>query len=157
MRSGSLHNNLKSEIVNWGKSIVLAFALFVIFIGTLVTVCVRQDISLVTRDYYKEELAYQQQIDRISHTARLSIRPALSVEHGYLLKVDYADLSKVDTGELELFRPSDAAMDKRFKLTKTAETSVYFSTSGMEKGMYRARLRWTMDGEQFFLEQVIHL
>ena len=53
--------------------------------------------------------------------------------------------------------PSDAALDKRFKLARTAETSVYFSTSGMEKGMYRARLRWTMDGEEFFLEQVIHL
>lgn len=143
--------------MNWGKSIILAFVLFVAFIGTLVTVCVRQDISLVTRDYYKEELAYQQQIDRISHTARLSHKPTLSLEQGYLLKVDYSDLSMVDGGELELFRPSDAALDKRFKLPKTDETSVYFSTSGMKKGMYRARLRWTMNGEQFFLEQVIHL
>lgn len=135
----------------------MAFVLFTAFIGTLVAVCVRQDINLVTKDYYKEELVYQQQIDRISLTAKLSHKPTLSVEQGYLLKVHYADLSKVDHGELELFRPSDPALDKRFKIAKTDETAVYFSTSGMGKGMYRARLRWTMNGEQFFIEQVIHL
>ena len=45
--------------MNWGKSIVLAFVLFAVFIGVLVAVCVREDISLVSRNYYNEELDYQ--------------------------------------------------------------------------------------------------
>jgi hypothetical protein len=40
--------------MNWGKWIIVSFVLFAGFIGTLVTVCVRQDISLVSKDYYKE-------------------------------------------------------------------------------------------------------
>lgn len=143
--------------MNWGKSIILAFVLFAGFIATLVTVCVRQDVSLVTKDYYQEELAYQQQMDRMAQTSKLAQQPVLSVEQGYLLKVDYANLSAVDEGTLELFRPSDAALDRHFKLRKTDDTALFFSTSGMEKGMYRARLRWMMDGKEFYLEQVIHL
>ena len=51
--------------MNWGKSIVLSFVLFAAFIVTLVTVCLRQDISLVSKEYYKEELQYENQLTRL--------------------------------------------------------------------------------------------
>jgi hypothetical protein len=143
--------------MNWGKSIVLAFVIFTVFIATLVTVCVRQDISLVTKDYYQEELAYQGQIDRMAHTAMLSEKPDIKIQHGNLLIVSYEDFARVQSGSLQLFRPSDPAMDRQFKFRKTAETSLYFSTDGMKKGMYRARLKWTMDGNDFYLEKVVNL
>lgn len=142
--------------MNWGKSIIVAFILFAAFIGTLVTICVRQDIHLVTKDYYREELAYQRQIDRMSHTAMLTDKPSIKVE-GDLLNVAYTDLSRIQYGELRLFRPSDSRMDKLFELRKSTEASQYFSTAGMHKGMYRARLQWTLNGEEFFMEQVIYL
>jgi hypothetical protein len=143
--------------MNWGKSIIAAFILFGAFIATLVTICVRQDINLVTKDYYREELEYQRQIDRIAHTAMLSERPSIKVEGGGLLKIIYPDFARVQNGALELFRPSDARMDRKFELKRTKELSQFVSTAGMIKGMYRARLRWTMNGEEFFLEQVIYL
>lgn len=143
--------------MNWGKSIILAFLLFISFIATLVTVCVRQDVNLVTKDYYKEELVYQRQIDRMAHTAMLEQKPEIAIEEGYLLKVTYRDFNKLNEGVIQLFRPSDPAMDKEFELRKSPDDVQFFSTAGMNKGMYRARVRWTMDGEDYFLEQVIHL
>lgn len=143
--------------MNWGKSIVVAFILFAAFIGTLVTICVRQDLHLVTKDYYKEELQYQQQIDRLSHTARLTDKPTIKVEDGNFLRIVYSDFSKVQNGILHLFRPSDARMDKQFELKRTSGLSQLFSTEGMTKGMYRARLQWTMNGQEFFVEEVIQL
>lgn len=143
--------------MNWGKSIVLAFVLFGAFIATLVTICMQQDVSLVTKDYYREELAYQRQIDRMAQTATLSEKPVIQLEGPNLLKVSYREFSKVRKGALELFRPSDPALDKHFVLPKTSEPSLYFSTEGLEKGMYRARLRWSMNGREFFLEEVIRL
>ena len=53
--------------MNWGKWIIVSFVLFAAFIGILVVICVRQDISLVSKNYYQEELAYQQQIDRMNN------------------------------------------------------------------------------------------
>ena len=143
--------------MTWGKSIILAFSLFGAFIATLVTVCVRQDISLVTKDYYKEELVFQHQIDRVKETALLSEKPFIQVEGKKLLKITYGDFSAVDQGALELFRPSDPGMDKAFALKKTSERTQFFSTQGMVKGMYRARLRWNMRGKEYFVEQVIQL
>ena len=143
--------------MNWGKSIIVAFVLFGSFIATLVTVCMRQDANLVTKEYYKEELQYQNHIDRLAHTAMLDQKPVLTIEGGYILKVTYRDFNKVSEGVIHLFRPSDPNMDKEFEFRKTNEDVQFFSTEGMSKGMYRARVRWKMQGEDFFLEQVIHL
>ena len=143
--------------MNWGRSIILAFVLFGAFIATLVTVCMCQDVNLVTKDYYKEELAYQNQIDRLAHTAMLEHKPQLQIEGGYILKVTYSDFDKLNAGVIQLFRPSDPALDKEFELRKSSENVQFFSTAGMAKGMYRAKVKWTMNGEDFFLEQVIHL
>ena len=143
--------------MNWGKSIVLAFILFAAFIGALVTICMQQDISLVTRDYYKEELDYQTQINRISHTTTLSEKPSIQVENGDIIKVHYPDFHAIQSGELHLFRPSDPKMDKQFDLRRSTDALQYFSTAGMERGMYRARMKWTMNGEEFYIEHVINL
>ena len=93
-------------IMNWGKSIVLAFVLFAIFIGVLVTVCVRQDISLVTRDYYKEDLDYQSQMDRERNAEQLSEKPKIELVDNQSLRVAF-DFSKFDAGKLVLYSPSD--------------------------------------------------
>ena len=143
--------------MNWGKSIILAFILFAGFIAALVTVCVRQDISLVTKDYYKEELAYQQQIDRITNSANLLTKPVIVLENKKLLKISFSDFSRVDKGTLKLFRPSDPAMDKQFEIKNSTGTAQYFSVEGLQTGMYRARVQWTMDGKEFYFEEIVQL
>ena len=143
--------------MNWGNSIILAFLLFAAFIATLVTICMRQDVSLVTSEYYEEELDYQAQIDRIAHTTTLSEKPSIQVESGDIIKVHYADFHSIQRGELHLFRPSDPKMDKEFDLRRSAEGLQYFSTAGMERGMYRARMTWTLHGQEFYIEHVINL
>ena len=65
--------------MNWGNGIIFSFVLFAIFIAILVTVCVRQDISLVSSDYYQEELKYQDQITRINNTSKLDTQPVIKI------------------------------------------------------------------------------
>ena len=143
--------------MSWGKCIILAYILFGAFIATLVSVCINQDVNLVSREYYKEELAFQKQIDRISHTATLTETPVIETENERLLMVSYTHFENVEDGRLQLFRPSDPEMDRNFEVMKSQHDRQYFSTDGLTKGMYRARFRWTMNGESYFVEQVIHL
>ena len=58
--------------MHYGKSIVVAFILFAMFIGTLVTVCIREDVNLVSPDYYEEELAHGQKIRLLPMRIHLS-------------------------------------------------------------------------------------
>ena len=143
--------------MNWGKWIIVSFVLFAAFIATLVTVCVREDISLVSKDYYKEELAYQDQIDRVQNASVLMKKPVIKVVDKTTLQVDFDQFNKIENGELRLFRPSDAAMDKKFQLKASSISTQQFSIENLDKGMYRARMVWTMGGKEFFIEEIIFI
>lgn len=142
--------------MNWGKWIVVAFVLFTLFIGTLVTICVREDVSLVAPDYYKQELDYQHQIERSQNGAQLATKPEITISNNQL-QVSYANFSQVEKGELKLFRPSDARLDKIYSLASSNGSTQTFDISTQQRGMYKASLSWTMDGKEYFLEETIYL
>jgi hypothetical protein len=142
--------------MTWGKSIILAFVLFAAFMAILVTVCLRQDVSLVANEYYAEELVFQQQIDRISNTNELKQLPRITLD-GDTLTLSFKGFPVVEKGQLQLFRPSNPAFDRLFEFRRIHDTFRSFSTKGLIKGMYRARMQWTMQGKEFFFEQIIYL
>ncbi|HEU5290471.1 MAG TPA: FixH family protein [Cyclobacteriaceae bacterium] len=142
--------------MNWGKWIVVSFILFAIFIGTLVFVCVREDISLVANDYYKQELDFQKQIERDKNTLALSVKPDISVVNSSVL-IAYKELSNLQQGELKLFKPSNAASDLIFAIKSTADTVLIFDLHDHEKGMYKAQFKWSMNNREYYLEKTIYL
>ncbi len=51
--------------MSWGNKIAIAYSLFVVLMITLVTMCIKQkDIFLVSDDYYKQEIEFQDRIDK---------------------------------------------------------------------------------------------
>lgn len=142
--------------MNWGKSIVVAFVLFALFIGVLVFVCVKQDISLVSKNYYQEELAYQQQMERMKNTEDLDVKPAMKVVDGQL-EIRFVDFDQLEKGELKLFRPSDVSLDKSFPLTATTDVIQQIDVAHLPAGMYKAKLQWAMNGKEYYLESIINL
>jgi hypothetical protein len=142
--------------MNFGKWIVVAFILFAAFIATLVTVCVRQDVSLVSKDYYKEELGYQDQIHRLNNTAALAEKPVIKITD-HALQVEFTQFAQVETGELKLFCPSNAKMDRIFTVAASDETTRTFEINNLQKGMYRAKLFWKMNGKEFYQEEIIYI
>ena len=142
--------------MNWGKSIVLAFVLFAIFIGVLVTVCVRQDISLVTRDYYKEDLDYQSQMDRERNAEQLSEKPKIELVDNQSLRVAF-DFSQFDAGKLVLYSPSDIRQDQTFNLETTSSPFQIFSLGSLKKGNYMIKMTWSANGKEFYFEKSIYI
>jgi len=142
--------------MNWGKWIIVAFVLFAAFIGTLVTVCVKQDVSLVSRTYYQDELVFDQQIARIQNVSALSKKPVITKSNG-VIEVSFDRFSEMEKGTLTLFRPSDSTKDKSFAIEQDASSKQTFPVDGMAGGMYRARLQWTMGDKEYFLEEIIYI
>jgi hypothetical protein len=143
--------------MNWGQWIIVSFIVFAAFIATLVTVCLRQDVSLVSKDYYKEELVYQDQIGRIKNASLLAIKPTIKIINQNTLQIGFDQFNEIKKGELQLFRPSNAAMDQKFYFSASDTPTQQFSTETLDKGMYRARMVWTMQGKEFFIEEVIFI
>jgi hypothetical protein len=140
-------------IMNWGKWIIASFILFAVFIATLVTVCMRQDISLVSKDYYKDELAYQEQITRISNTQTLAEKPSISmVSNG--LKISFRQ--PIDRGEVKIFCPSDPKMDRTIQLKLSGDEQLV-DVHSLKRGMYRAKMFWSANSKDYFFEKIINI
>ncbi|HEX6891766.1 MAG TPA: FixH family protein [Chryseolinea sp.] len=142
--------------MNWGKSIVLAFVLFAIFIGVLVTVCVRQDISLVSGDYYNDELKFQEHMDRTRNADQLTHKPEIELLADHSLRVVF-DFQQLDGGKLELYSPSDISEDKIFNLETTNSPFQVFSLGTLKKGNYKVKMTWSSNGKEFYLEKSIYI
>lgn len=140
--------------MSWGNWIIVAFVLFAAFIATLVTVCMKQDVSLVSHDYYKDELNYQEQIVRMNNVNQLQSKPVIQKSGDHLV-LEFNQLRNIENGKLNLFRPSDPGKDKTFTILPANTTQQAFSIRDMAKGMYRARMQWVMHGKEYYLETLI--
>ena len=142
--------------MNWGKSIVLAFILFAVFIGVLVFVCVREDVSLVSKNYYKDDLEYQSQIDRVRNTDELAKKPTIDLVDDQSLRVEF-DFHQFDGGKLVLYSPADISEDKTFKIERTDSPFQVFSVGSLKKGNYKVKMTWTTDGKEYYYEKSIFI
>lgn len=143
--------------MNFGKWIVISFILFAGFIASLVVICVRQDINLVSADYYQEELVHQHKMELIQNAQTLDSLPAFSIVPGAVLLVSFSDFDKIEEGELKLLRPSDNRLDKKFRIKSSTEKTQRYPLDVWSNGLYRASMQWKMDGKEFYYEKVIVL
>lgn len=141
--------------MNIGKWIVVSFVLFATFMAVLVTVCMRQDVSLVSKSYYDEEIQFQDQIEREQNTQLLEKKPSVEL-HGTELTLAWNQDIPVTAASISLFCPSNAKMDRTFSLPE-GNKSQTLELAEMNKGMYRVKLRWTMNNKEFYQEEVINL
>ncbi len=142
--------------MNWSTGIIASFLGFGAFIGILVSVCIRQDISLVSKNYYEEELQYEDQIKRIRNTSQLSQKPTVSIVNN-TVQIQFADGENPERCIIEFFRPSDHTLDKQFTITEWSGHISHLETNAMPKGLYHVKIRWKSNDRDYFLEQPIIL
>ncbi len=138
------------------KWVVAAFVFFGLFIGSLVVICVREDINLVSKDYYQQELKHQDKIIQQVNANLLEDKPQLSFENN-AVKLLFPFSSSLEKGELHVMRPSDDRLDQRFELNAMEGDSQLFPLKIWQKGLYRVSLIWTMEGKDYYYEKVMVL
>lgn len=139
--------------MNWGTGIFITFVVFMGIIITMVVISMKQDINLVASDYYKQELAYQDQIDKMQNATDNSDE----VTFNYLAsKGQFVMSSKVDMeGEAHFYRPSDATKDLKVNFDLKMGSNQVINTEGMDKGLWKVKLTWTKDTKLYYAEKSI--
>jgi len=142
--------------MNWGWRIVIVMAIYMIGIISVVWYAMTLDVNLVTEDYYQEELAYEDQINRLRNTESLAEKPTFtfSADRKYVVLAFPEGLSP-DEGLITLFRPSDFTQDRKFKLELDEENQQGFVTISLMPGLWKAKLLWERDDKSYFQEFVI--
>lgn len=141
--------------MNWAKWIVVAFVLFAIFIAWLVTLTMRQDISLVAVDYYEQELQYQQQLERKNNTLQLQQKPVVAINAQHQLSIIFPEKYRVEGGKVVVFRPSSAQMDEHIQFGQLPDNVLVYQLKKLVRGACRIKLWWRMDNQDYYLEQVV--
>jgi hypothetical protein len=140
--------------MNWGKWIVVSFVLFAGFIAIIVTVSMKQDVSLVSTQYYQDDLEFQKQLDRKNNTAALVNQPEIILS-SERLQVSFPENADMKSGIIKIFRPSDDALDQNFEWQASTESTHVFALKPLDKGAYRIKMTWKGKDKEYYLEKFV--
>ena len=75
----------------------------------------------------------------------------------HTVQIEFNQFNAIENAELQIFCPSNDRMDRKFLVKASSEPVQVFQLDPLQKGMHRAKLRWEMNGKEFFLEEVIYI
>jgi len=141
---------------NWGTGIVIAMALFIVFILSFVykTIAIdKYEHHLVSEDYYKDELYYQEEIDKLNNASKLSENITLSnSSQGITIQFpENLDFNKIK-GTIYFLRRSNYKLDfdKEIKLN---DHFTIIPDSLLVSGKWIIKIDWQYNDEKYLLKE----
>jgi len=141
--------------INWGTGILIGIIIFVVLSVTMTVIFMTQDVSLVSDQYYEKSLSYQEEIDKQNRTKSLNEQVQINF-NGEVISISLpsAYLDKKISGEIYFYRPSNPSLDFVLPL-QLVEGNQNIPVNRLEKGFWRLKLNWMMDGNGYYNEKAI--
>jgi hypothetical protein len=132
--------------MNWGKGIIIAMALFMGFILTLVITLMRQDVDLEIDDYYNKELAFNEQYNAQQNYMDATEKITFNVTTDSLFVIFPKDL-QTGAAKIQLQRPNNKQQDAVFDVQATDK--VYIPTKSLPKGVFNCTITGKRNGKNY--------
>ncbi|WP_431162862.1 FixH family protein [Flagellimonas beolgyonensis] len=138
--------------INWGTGIVLAFIGFISFILYFVfrmSTDDRANHDLVTEEYYKKELTYQQELDASNSATEMNANLTVEkTDEGLVIYFpERFDPSKI-SGTVSLYRPSNKHLDTNFPIS-LSKTHLLIPDNRLVDGRWDITVKWEYEGKSF--------
>lgn len=141
--------------MNWGKGIILAFVLFIGVIFTMVYISVNTEFSLVAENYYEQEIAYEDQIERIRNFNSLATQPEFKFDRNrgvISLDFDPGLAAALKEGTVKFFRASGAKYDRELPLKLNENHQFAVKSEALIRGAWTLQLSWSDGNKEFYKE-----
>ena len=141
--------------MNWGHKITLAYVGFIAFILFLVVKAFGEDVDLVTKDYYAQEIAYQERMvqkanayhaEEKATVKQLGLEIIVNIPEGFTA-----------SGEIHFYHPSKVLFDRKFDLAMDTQNEQRIDRSQLIPGHYRINLMWEVDGKEYFQQEKLYI
>ena len=143
---------------NWGTGIVLAFIGFISFIlYFIITMNVdeRFEHELVTEDYYGDELAYQNEIDKLNNANTLEENVSYKkTDDGLIILFPAALDYKNITGKVFLYRPSNKQLDFETAIS-LSNSNLLIPDKRLVDGRWNIKVDWQYKGKSYLYKASI--
>ena len=144
--------------INWGTGIVLAFIGFISFIMYFVVnmnVNSKYDHDLVVEDYYKDELAYQNDIDKMKRANSLEENISYrKTNAGLLIEFPKTFEAEKITGNVFLYRPSNKHLDLETNIS-LSKPYLLIPDNRLVDGRWNIKIDWQYKGETYLYQASI--
>ena len=146
--------------INWGTSIVIAFALFMTFILYFVFQVQsnsKYDNDLVVEEYYKHDAHFGEEMIRIQNANNLVQKPIITVSKLGITIVFPNDFEpKNIKGKVSLYRPSNKKLDFEVPISLSIPT-LLVPVSNLVGGRWDINMEWQYSGEQYLTKEIIYI
>jgi hypothetical protein len=146
--------------INWGTGIVIAFAIFIIFILYFVFSVQsnsKYDNELVVEEYYKYDAKFGDEMVRIQNAQDLSQKPKiLNDSNGITIVFPEAFVANKLKGTVSFYRPSN----KKFDFVVPISLSHFSLNVPKEKllvGRWDINMEWEYQGKQYLTKEIIYV
>ncbi|ULC58908.1 FixH family protein [Flaviramulus sp. BrNp1-15] len=145
--------------INWGTGIVLAFIGFISFIMYfIITMNIddKYNHDLVAEDYYAEELAYQNDINKLKNSNLLSENITYKhITEGLVIYFpSNVDFKKI-TGNVFLYRPSNKQLDFETAIS-LSKPHLLIPDNRLVDGRWNIKIDWQYKGQSYLYKETIH-
>ncbi len=147
---------MKTKTNLWPYGILLTFFLFFCGIAAVIAIAVTHQETLVSDNYYEQEIDYQKQIDG---TARAQASGATITYHvataQVVIAIPEAQRAQHCTGRIDFYRPSSPALDREFPLESNPSAPQTIDASKLASGLWKVSATWQAGGQDYHLDQRI--
>lgn len=148
----------KNSMKNIGNVIILVFIAFASMIGYMVYRCMNINTDLVSKEYYKDEIAYQQVIDETSKANQLSSKPLIEKGNSFLtISMPKEMVGKILTGHILFYCPSSKKSDVSVTLHPNEKGVQLISRASFSKMNYIVKIQWSANNTSYYSESVLSL
>ena len=142
---------------NWGTGIFIFLILFVVGAVSFVIFTLQFDVNLVHNDYYEKGVDYSEQMRMDARSAVFKNAIQVNSDDKYLvLNIEESLASKIDSGNVLLFRPSDSKRDISISVEKNS-SNISFSRNDLIKGRYILKFSWYSEGIEYEIDRQVNI
>lgn len=146
--------------INWGTSIVIAFAIFMSFILYFVIKVqtdTKYDNELVVEEYYKNDAHFDDEMAKTKNNQDLSQKPIVTVGSAAIQIVfPTSFIPKNITGKVLFYRPSNKKLDFEVPISLSG-SSLLIPKTDLVGGRWDVNMQWQYNGKKYLTKETVYI
>jgi len=140
--------------MNWGQKLLLVFAVFALGMIYLAYRCTKINTDLVTKEYYKDELRYQEVIDGTKSANALSRSIEITQGHQVItVQLPGEMRNEKVSGTIWFYCAADAHRDRHIPMSINNDAFQQIDKNVVLPGSYIVKFDWTSKHQHYHSEQ----
>ena len=140
--------------MNWGNKLLVGFLVFAGGMSFLVYRSVKTNYELVEKDYYKNEITYQQVIDGTERAQKLNT-PVQLVQEGDQVKISFPGelQGKEIEGTILFYCAYNQQHDRSYPVKLKDTLNKNIPVKELYPGAYTVKIDWSSEGRGYHVQQ----